>query len=207
MKHTLLLCALLCGAACLPAQTFDFALSGGLTMGQIDGDHAGHYNHLGYHAGVASSFPLGGRRSHWRMAVEIGVVQKGAEINTGSVADRSVSLHYVHLPLLLTYAFPFGDDRSLRLGAGIAPALLFHAKVMDGSVENEEQERNFRRMDALPVCLDAILMFNEHIGLSARYYNSMLNIAKESGEGTYRISRSNKGVFNNMLAFGLLYRF
>lgn len=206
MKKTLILLALLCGALGLQAQTFDFTLSGGITMGQIDGDNAGHYNHLGGYAGVASSFPLGGRKSNLRMLVEIGLVQKGAEVSNLQITDRSVSLSYVQVPLLLTYRFPVGDG-GLRLGAGIAPAILFLAKVKDSGVENPGQQDNFRRMDALPLCLDATFMFNEHVGLSARYYNSMVGITKESGTGTYRLFRSNKGVFNNMISFGLAYRF
>ncbi len=191
-------------ATSLSAQTFDFSLNGGLTMGQIDGDRSAHYNHLGYQAGVNTSFPI---NDNLRMLVEIGVIHKGSEVRNATVADRSVGLNYVHLPLLLTYNMKMSRDKNLRVSAGVAPAFLFHATAKDGDEELPLVAENYKRWDLLPFVADATLFFSQHIGLSVRYYNSLIGIEKHSAQGTYRIFRSNKGVFNNLISFCLNYRF
>jgi hypothetical protein len=207
MKNIFLLLFILLSVTSVQAQNFDFTLSGGFTMCQIDGDNSAHYNHIGYHAGVSTSFPLGDRKSDWRMLVEIGVIQKGSEVNNSKITDRSVALNYVHLPLLVTYNIDLDKKRDLRLGAGVAPAILFRAHVDDSGVESVELQDKFRRMDVLPICIDATFMFSKHLGVNARFYNSLIGISQESREGTYRITRSNKGIFSKLLAFGINYRF
>ncbi len=207
MKKLLLLLLVSGMTTALSAQTFDFSLHGGLTMGQIDGDHSAHYNHIGYQAGINTTFPLSHSNDNLRLLVEIGVIHKGSEVRNYAVTDRSVGLDYVQLPLLVTYSMNLSRDKSLRLGAGLAPAFLFHATVKDGKEENILIAEHYKRWDALPFVADATLFFSRHIGVTVRYYNSLTAIAHNSAEGTYRIFRSNKGVFNNLLAFGINYRF
>lgn len=203
---TLTLLLLLCASTLLPAQVFDFAINGGVSMGQIDGDNSAHYNHAGYYGGVAVSFPLGNDNG-FRLAVELSVIQKGSEVNNSSLQGRSISLHYAQLPLLLAYAFDFGHQRNLRLAAGLAPAFLYHAHVDDNGVDNPEQANNFRKLDLLPLCAEARMMLSKHWGIGLRYNNSLRSIAKESSAGTYRLFRSNTGIFNNDLIFAATYLF
>lgn len=185
---------------------FDFTTLAGLSMSQIDGDGAGSYNLFGYHLGVNTTFPLSeDADSPIRMLVEVGLIQKGSRIPS---IDRKIKLTYAELPLALTYAMRMGDDNQLRVGVGVAPAFLADATVLDyGSVENEEQERNYRSFDRLPLMLDAQVRFGEHLGVFVRYYNSMLPVTLVSGTGTYRIFRSNMGVFNRNMIAGISYRF
>ena len=204
MKRLIFL--LLLPSTLLQAQVFDIALGGGIAMGQIDGDNSGHYNHIGYQAGIATSFPLGNENG-WRMVVELGVILKGAEVNNSSLQGRTISLHYVHLPLLLTYTIDIGRYKHLRLGAGLAPAFLYHAHVDDDGVNNPLQVANFRKLDLLPFCTEARMMLSRHWGVSLRYYNSLRTIAKESGTGTYRLVRSNTGIFNNNLSAAVVFLF
>ncbi len=205
MKKLLLLLACFV-AVSLSAQTFDFSLNGGLTMGQIDGDHSAHYNHLGYQAGVNTTFPISDN-DRLRMLVEIVVIHKGSEVRNNVVTDRSVGLHYVQLPLLVTYSMNMSRYKSLRLGAGVAPAFLFHASAKEGNEELPLVAENYKRWDILPFVADATLFFSKHVGVSVRYYNSLVGIEKESAQGTYRLFRSNKGVFNNLISFSINYRF
>ena len=182
---------------------FDFELRGGVNFCQIDGDASGNYNKLGFHGSVNTSFPLSDDGS-LRFVVEMGLTQKGSTINNSSLT-RTISLFYVEVPLMLAYDLL--DNQQLRIGAGIAPAILAKAKVTTDGSYDIDQSNNYKRMDALPVCVSIRYRITEHVGIDARYYNSMLNTAKENGTGTYRIFRSNKGQFNRLLQAGITINF
>lgn len=182
---------------------FDLEVRGGINFCQIDGDASGNYNKIGFHGGVNTSFPLSDDGS-WRFVVELGLTQKGSNINNSSM-ERQISLLYVEIPLMLAYDLL--DNQQLRIGAGIAPAILAKANVTTNDVHDAAHSDNYKRMDALPICASIRYKFTEHIGIDLRYYNSMLNTAKENGSGTYRIFRSNKGQFNRLLQAGVTIDF
>ena len=185
------------------SRVFDLELRGGLNFCQIDGDASGGYNKIGYHGGINTSFALSDD-ANWRFVVELGLTQKGSHINNSSL-NRQISLLYVEVPLMLAYDLT--DSKQLRIAAGVAPAILAKAKVNTDGAYDALHSDNYKRLDALPVCVSLRYRFSEHIGADLRYYNSMLNIAKENGSGTYRISRNNKGQFNNLLQAGLTIDF
>lgn len=189
------------------AQTFDFSVIGGATFSQIDGDNSAHFNHVGYQAGVASTFPLG-KSGKLRMQVEIGTIQKGSEINS-EILSRSISLNYVQVPVMVTYCLAEQDYNfgGLRLGAGFAPGILFKANVETDGVADASIADNYLILDALPFVAEVRYMFGRHLGVAVRYYNSLFHIDKSSGEGVYRIFRSNKGQFSNLLFGGVYVRF
>ncbi len=175
---------------------FDLSLRAGINMCQIDGDKSGNYSQPGFHAGVNTSFPLGDS-DEWRFLVEIGLSNKGSHVKQ---IDRHISLLYVEVPLMLTYNAL--DDR-LRIGGGVAPAILAMSNVTDDGIRNVEQSANYKRFDMLPLVLGVRYKVGGHIALGIRYYNSMLNIAKQNGSGTYRIFRSNKGQFSRLVQAGV----
>ncbi len=181
---------------------FDFELRGGPNFCQIDGDGSGNYSKIGFHGAVNTSFPLSDG-SDWRLVVELGVSQKGSHI-VNSTMDRTISLLYVELPIMLTYNLL--EDR-LRIGAGFAPAILAKAKVTTNGAYDQLQSDNYKTLDALPLCLSVRYRFTDHIGADIRLYNSMLNTAIENHSGTYRIFRSNKGQFNHILQAGITLNF
>lgn len=210
-SYILLLFAILLTASSAQAQhrgksqqkEFDFEIRGGVNFCQIDGDASGNYNKLGFHGGVNTSFPLSDDGS-LRFVVELGFTQKGSRIDNASL-DRHISLLYVEVPLMLAYDML--DNHQLRIGAGFAPAILAKANVTTDGAYDDLQSQNYKRMDALPICVSIRYRITEHIGVDARYYNSMLNTAKENGSGTYRIVRSNKGQFNRLLQAGITIDF
>lgn len=204
MKRLILFLVLSITVGVARAQVFDYSINTGLTMSQIDGDGSGHYNRFGFHVAVNTTFPLSSTNDSFRMLVEIGLTQKGSTI-TG--IDRQIGLTYVELPLLLTGRFPVGEVGSIRVGGGIAPAYLAKVSVKDGGVTNRTVEENYRTLDRLPLCLDVLYMANRHMGLGVRYYNSMLSVTHEESSGTYRVFRSNKGVFNRNILVYLNYKF
>lgn len=193
---------LLGGLAASAQGRFDASLWAGLNMCQIDGDNSAKYTHLGGHGGVQTSFALGkDEESDWRMIVELGVTQKGANKNNTSV---KTDLLYVEIPIMVSYGF---FDGKLRLGAGWAPAILARAKVTDAGVRDEVNEKGYRRMDWVPLCVDLTYFFAQHWGLNFRFNASMVSDMENPASGTYRISRKNKGVFNNFLSLNVGYRF
>lgn len=182
---------------------FDLELRGGINFCQIDGDASGSYNKLGFHGAINTSFPINDD-GRWRFLVELGLTQKGSQIQNSSL-DRHISLTYVEIPLMIAYDLL--DSRQLRLAAGIAPAILAKANVTTDNIHDNLQSENYKTLDALPICASIRYRFTEHIGIDVRYDNSMLNIAKENGSGTYRIFRSNKGQFSRLLQAGLTVSF
>ena len=178
---------------------FDASLFGGLNVCQVDGDDAGRYNHLGLRAGVGTSFSLSDDiHSPWRMIVELAYIQKGSHINS---ANGEINLQYVELPLLLAYS---ALEDHLRLAVGVAPAVKVGCSVTFGGVNDANQESLYRTFDWLPLTLSAEYLFTDHLGITARWENSLLSVY--DGSGPYRFFRSNHGAFNRLLSFGLTYR-
>ncbi|MBP5548725.1 MAG: PorT family protein [Bacteroidales bacterium] len=185
------------------SRQFDYQLRGGINFCQIDGDASGSYSKIGFHAAVGTSFPLNDD-NRLRFVVELGLSQKGSRIATSEM-DRHISLLYVEVPLMLAY--DFFDNKSLRISAGIAPAILAKANVYTDRSYDALHSNNYKTLDALPICISANYNITELIGVDVRYYNSMLNTAKENHSGTYRIIRSNKGQFNRLLQAGITLNF
>lgn len=183
---------------------FDYNINAGITLNQIDGDNAGSYNQFGFHAGVNTTFTLtDDTESPWRMMVEVGIMQKGSRVPN---INRLIRLTYVQLPLALTYNID-GTRSHTRLGVGVAPGYLTTAYVSDGGVQSPVTEGNFRSMDRMPFFVDLQYRVGDHWGFEGRVYNSMLSIVDEAGTGTYRIFRSNKGVFSRNVMLGVSYHF
>ncbi|MBP5327690.1 MAG: PorT family protein [Bacteroidales bacterium] len=212
MKKTIAIILLL--AATIPAtfaqsrrhsdsKAFDYEIRGGINLCQIDGDASGNYNKIGFHGSVGTSYPISDD-SRCRFVVELGLSQKGSHISNSSL-ERNISLLYVEVPLMIAY--DFGEQRALRFAAGIAPAILAKANVKTDGAYDALQSDNYKRLDALPICVSLRYRFTDHIGVDVRWYNSMLNIANENGSGTYRIFRSNKGQFSRLIHAGLSISF
>ena len=181
---------------------FDASVFGGLNMCQIDGDDAGSYGHPGLRFGVGTSFPLSDDlQSPWRMVVELAFTNKGSYIED---YDRTLSASYIELPLMISYT---GMDNRLRLAAGVAPAVRVGASVTTYGIEDPVTADNFTDFDWLPLTVTIRYRFSKHLGLEGRYQNSMVSVTKNFAAGTYRLFRSNKGCFHNLVSIGLSYQF
>ena len=199
MKQKIILITLLLISSMAVAQNrFDATAWAGINMCQIDGDQAGSYQHLGFHAAINTSFSLSRNiDSHWRMLVELGYTQKGSTVTKN---DMSINLHYIEIPIMMTY-----NIKGFRVGAGIAPAILVNSKVTVAGGDDLLSANNYRRMDALPLMAEASYSFN-HIYILARFQISMLSVSK-SGGNAYRLFRSNNGQFSRLFSIGLGYKF
>lgn len=143
------------------SRQFDFELRGGLNFCQIDGDASANFNKIGFHGGVNTTFPISDD-ARWRFLVEIGLTQKGSRIEN-STLDRHISLLYVEVPLMIAYDFL--DNNNLRVAFGIAPAILAHANVTTDGSYDALQSENYKRLDALPICVSLRYRFTDHIGI------------------------------------------
>lgn len=202
MKRILTLILIALAVTAQAQKRFDFSVMGGANMGQIDGDHADRYRHLGLRAGVGTSFALGSdTKSPWRMVVELAYTQKGSYVEA---TDARLSADYVEIPLMLSYTT---HSQNLRLSAGVAPALLVRSKVTYHGGEDPQGKDMFTAMDLLPVTVSARWLLGTHLGIEGRYQNSLLSVTREDVAGTYRLFRSNKGCFHNLLSIGLFLQF
>ncbi len=204
MKKTLLtfvFFVICCSPFTIAQGRFDATVFAGLNMSQIDGDGAGSYNHLGLRAGVGTSFALGDVRSPWRMVVELAYTNKGSHIEE---YDRNLSASYIELPIMISYNFL---DNRMRVAAGVAPAVLVGSKVTNYGAEDIPSQENFTAFDWLPITVGLRYRLFDHLGIEARYQNSLLSITKENGSGTYRIFKDNKGCFSRLVSFVLTYTF
>lgn len=176
---------------------FDASLFAGANICQVDGDASGRYNHLGFRAGVGTSFALSDDiSSPWRMVVEIAYSQKGSHIES---ANGDINLQYVELPLLLSY-----NTSRLRIAAGVAPAIKVGCKVMFDDIEDATQESKYRTFDWLPITASAEYYLTDSWGLQVRWQTSLVSIY--NGSGPYRFFRSNHGAFNRLISIGLTYK-
>jgi len=204
MKKTLLtfvFFVICCSPFTIAQGRFDATVFAGLNMSQIDGDGAGSYNHLGLRAGVGTSFALGDVRSPWRMVVELAYTNKGSHIEE---YDRNLSASYIELPIMISYNFL---DNRMRIAAGVAPAVLVGSKVTNYGAEDIPSQENFTAFDWFPITVGLRYRLFDHLGIEARYQNSLLSITKENGSGTYRIFKDNKGCFSRLVSFVLTYTF
>ena len=177
---------------------FDATVSAGLNMAQIDGDATGTYNHPGLRAGVGTAF---NPESPWRPVVELAYTQKGSFI---SQYNRRLSADYVEVALMMSYNC-MGDR--LRMAFGVAPGVLVRSQVdQNGSVDQAAAD-NFCPVDWLPLTVALRYRIGDHLCVEGRWQNSMLSVTKENGSGTYRIFRSNTGLFHRLVTFGLGWQF
>lgn len=209
MKQTkyIFVLLMLAGVACGTAnaqQRFDASVFAGLNFSQIDGDGDGSYNRMGLRGGVGTSFFFGwDERTPWRMVVELAFAQKGSTVNNNGW-QRRIALNYVEMPVMMSYTLL---ANRLRLGVGVAPAVLVGASVLDNGVDNAAQESNYKRFDWLPVLFSARYLFTDNLAVEARFSTSMLSITEQNATGTYRIFKDNKGAFNRTVFLGLAYCF
>ncbi len=186
----------------LAQDRFDASIFGGLNMCQIDGDDAGSYSHPGLRFGVGTSFTLGNdTQSPWRMVVELAFTNKGSHIED---FDRTLSASYIELPLMISYT---ALDSRLRVAVGVAPAVRVDASVTTYGIEDPNEADYFTAVDWLPLTVTLRYRFADHLGLEGRYQNSLASVTENTGSGTYRLFRSNKGCFHNLVSIGLTYQF
>lgn len=207
MKRITIIAVLLLmgGTIAMAQQRFDASVFGGANFSQIDGDGAGSYSQLGLRGGVGTSFYFGwDERTPWRMVVELAFSQKGSNINRETL-QRRISLNYVEIPIMMSYTLL---NKQLRVAAGVAPAVLVGASVIDGAGErNAAVEDIYHRFDWCPLTVAARYMLTYNLAVEARFQTSMVTISDPTAQGMYRIFKDNKGCFNRSISIGMAFCF
>lgn len=203
-KWFLVVCLLVLGmVAPAVGQRFNGGIIAGGVVSQVDGDGYGGYHKFGYMAGAVVSLDVSPRSS---FQMELEYIQKGSRISTDSLNYGNSYLmrfHYLEVPLM--YQYKLWNRFSLEAG----PA-------MDVTLGSLEESNGLETQSTIPlrnVTLCGILGASAHLGdhlkINFRLNYSLLSIRQtaETYPPDYRYIFWQKGQFNNVLSFGLIYYF
>jgi hypothetical protein len=187
------------------SQKFNAGIIAGGLLSQVDGDGYGGFNKFGYLAGGLVSLRIS---PHSSFQMEIEYIQKGSRINADSLNNNNTYLmrfHYLEVPVL--YQYSMGKRKRFSLEAGPA---------MDVTLGSYEESNGLETQSTIPlrnVTLAGIFgisgMIGNHLKWNFRYNYSLLSIRQtaDSYPSTYRYILWQKGQFNNVVSFSLLYYF
>ena len=199
----LLILLLFLSPAFLHAQRFNGGIIAGGLVSQVDGDNYGGYTKFGYLGGGLVSLRVS---PHSSFQMELEYIQKGSRINADSTNSSTTYLmrfHYLEVPLL--YQYTFGKRFSLEAG----PAM----DVLLGSYEESDGLETQSTIPLRNVTLAGIFgvsaYLSAHLKLNFRFNYSLLSIREtaETYPASYRYILWQKGQFNNVLSFSLLWYF
>lgn len=202
-KYILIISFLLCLPLLALSQEFIGGLSGGISATQIDGETQVGYNKLGFIFGgyVKRMFnnKIGGQ-------FEIKYFDKGS--HKSQHPDKNdytlwtIKLHYVEMPLVVTYTF----KEIYTFEAGISIGYLIHFAYDDGSGNISNPGMPYRKFD-----YSSTAGFNykisERFSVTMRGSYSVISTLKKHLDVTswyYNIFR--KGQFNNDIGFTMNYK-
>jgi hypothetical protein len=191
----------------LSAQRFGGGLLAGMTASQVDGDSYSGYNKIGFQGGV---FVKTGFKYNFGAQLEIKYVGKGAQkvTTTDDTEVYKLSLHYIDLPVMVTYTL----KKKVVFDLGLVPGYMFAANGEDnGGKLPEEFLVDFKKFDlAFLTGINYIISKNLMVNLRYSYSLISINDFKDSN-GTYswfgNLFGYQTGDYNNYLTLGLYYQF
>jgi hypothetical protein len=179
------------------AQIFNAGISAGINISQIEGDGFAGYNKAGPAFGVfVNTFfseKLAGQ-------MEINYSVKGSQRQPALENPEyyRIDLRYIEIPLLARYFLPSGFVAE----GGLSGGYLFKSGEKDEAGEIPVTHP-FRKTEFAFVGGIAWLV-SDKISFNPRFSYSLIPVRKHAGGGTYRL---NRGQNNNVISFGLQYRF
>jgi hypothetical protein len=200
-RRLLLLVFFLLFSGIVFSQNFNGGLILGFNMSQVDGDNHGGYTKLNIQGGAFVHLQVS-EASSFQMEMEY--IGKGSKVPTDSMGnDYLYRFHYLEIPLL--YQYTFGKRFSIEAG----PA----ADVLLGSYEEVNGLESPSVVPLRPVTLAGIFGFSgfitDHLKGNIRFNYSLLSIRKpvDNPPSSYRYILFEKGQFNNVIEFSLLWYF
>ena len=202
MKHLLIILIFACPIM-LSAQRFNGGIIAGGLVSQVDGDNYGGFTKFGFLGGGLVSLRIS---THSSFQMELEYIQKGSRINADSLNTGTTYLmrfHYLEVPLL--YQYTFGKRFSLEAG----PAM----DVLLGSYEESDGLETQSTIPLRNVTLAGIFgvsgFLSPHLKLNFRFNYSLLSIREtaDTYPASYRYILWQKGQFNNVISFSLLWYF
>lgn len=188
--------------SCLPvfskcfAQYFEGGVLAGITASQIDGDMLGGYHKPGITTGVWVGREINPR---WHYRAELKYTMKGASSNrpTEQYTIFRKTLHYIELPLLLSYNF----WTNLYAEAGPSAAYLAHASVyIDNQTADATGSMKRHEFNAL---LGIGYQLNRNFLINFRFSYSLFPISYLPGHYTIWNTYAQ---YNNVLSLSVYYK-
>jgi hypothetical protein len=186
------------------AQRFKGAVSGGMTLSQVDGDEVYGYKRIGGHLGVAAILPI----DNWDVTLELNFNQKGAYQKPQYNADTATGeydlrLNYVEIPVLVHYT----DKGFIGAGAGFSYGrLVGFTEIEHGGLQPPYSDEYPFKKDDWNVIVEAQIRIWKRLKFNARFSYSMAPIRERTYSWPGRDDWTRKQ-YNNVLTFRLVYVF
>jgi opacity protein-like surface antigen len=178
-----------------------------MTAGQIDGDTYAGFNKIGIQGGMFVNTLL---YRNLGVQFELKYAGKGAQkvTSTDNILTYKIALHYIDLPVMLTYTI----KEHLIIDLGLVPGYLFarHGEK-DGYVYEDEDFEKFRKID-IAWLTGVNYKITKNFIVNVRYSYSVRPIRKlEVVDTSYgligRTLGYTRGLYNNYLTFGIYFQF
>jgi opacity protein-like surface antigen len=190
----------------LSAQRFEGGLLAGMTASQVDGDSYSGYNKLGFQGGVFVSTAF---KKNFGAQMEIRYAGRGAQkvTTTDDTKVYKLALHYIDLPLMVTYTL----KKKVVFDLGIVPGYMFAKNGEDnGGKLPQEFLVEFKKMD-IAWLIGINYRITENLKVNFRYSYSLMSINDSDGaSGIYtwfgNFVGYRTGDYNNYLTFGIYYQ-
>jgi hypothetical protein len=193
---------LVMAASSVYAQRFNGGIMIGGDASQVDGDTYDGYHKWGYLGGGYVSLQIS---PHSSFQMELEYIQKGSrrvDTNASGGNEYLLRLHYIEVPFLYQYTF----KKRFYFEAGPA------ADITIGSLEEINGiDAGAGAVPLRPVSFTGIFGFGayltKHLRLNLRSNYSLNSIRSKNDYGGYRRILFEKGQYNNVLSFSLLWDF
>lgn len=191
----------------LSAQRFSGGLLFGMTACQVDGDTYAGFNKIGIQGGMFVNTIL---YNNIGFQFELKYAGKGAQkvTSTDNILTYKMSLHYIDLPVMITYTI----EEHIVIDLGLVSGYLFarHGEK-DGYVYQDEDFEEFRKIDFAWLA-GVNYKITKNFIINARYSYSLRPIRNvEVADTSYgligRTLGYTSGLYNNFLTFGIYYQF
>ena len=194
--------------SCLPlsAQRFEGGVLAGITASQVDGDSYSGYNKIGLQAGVFVSTAF---KKNFGAQMEIRYAGKGAQklTTTDDTKVYKLALHYIDLPLMVTYTL----KKKIVFDLGVVPGYMFAKNGEDsGGPVNPDYFVKFKKID-IALLAGVNYKISEHLKVNVRYSYSLRSINDFKDTFAYYSWVGNlfgyrTGDYNNYLTLGVYYQ-
>lgn len=171
----------------IKAQPFKAGVLAGLSTSQIDGDTQKDYKKPGGYAGVNVNIEF---NQLWGAKVELLYIGKGAKKVVDDIEEFNTTLHYLEMPLLIT----FKPINKFEFDFGLAPSYLISSKIVKYGYAIEEDLHNIHNYD-LGAVFSGSYYFTEKIGINVRFEYSITPVKTEPHNW-----------YNSNMSFGVVYK-
>lgn len=195
--------------SCLPlsAQRFGGGILAGMTASQVDGDSYSGYNKIGFQGGV---FVITSFKKNFGAQMEIRYAGKGAQkvTTTDDTEVYKLALHYIDLPLMVTYTL----KKKVIFDLGFAPGYLFAKNGEDsGGPMPQEFLVDFKKLD-IALLMGINYRISKKMKANIRYSYSLMSINDFTDTNAIygwfgNLFGYHTGDYNNYLTLGLYYQF